>query len=122
MTPLLRLVAWLLAAAVSFATLGPPTLRPHSSLGQNGEHALAFVLVGLAFGFAYPRHRPLAVALSVVAIGTLELLQLVVPGRHARLSDFAVDAAAALAGFAIAAVLDWTMQWRWKTSGAGPAE
>ena len=122
MTNFLRLGAWLLAAAVSFATLGPPSLRPHSPFGQNGEHALAFVLVGLAFGLAYPRHRPLAVALAVIAIGALELLQLLVPGRHARLSDFVVDALATLAGFAIAAVLDWTMQWQWKTSGAGSAE
>ena len=55
MTNLLKLFAWLLAAAVAFATLGPPGLRPHSDLGQNGEHALAFVLIGLAFGLAYPR-------------------------------------------------------------------
>ena len=37
----IRSVAWLLAAAVTFATLGPPGLRPHSDLGQDGEHALA---------------------------------------------------------------------------------
>jgi len=109
MTNFLRLGAWLLAAAVSFATLGPPSLRPHSPFGQNGEHALAFVLVGLAFGLAYPRHRPLAVALAVIAIGALELLQLLVPGRHARLQDFAVDAVAACIGFAIAAGASLTM-------------
>ena len=42
MTIILRLIAWSLAAAVAFATLGPPGYRPHSSLGQDGEHALAF--------------------------------------------------------------------------------
>jgi VanZ family protein len=110
MTMILRLFAWLLAAAVTFATLGPPSFRPHSNLGQDGEHAFAFVLVGLAFGLAYPRHRPLTGAISVVMIGVIELLQLWMPGRHARLEDFVVDALTACVGMAIAASLDWAMQ------------
>ena len=110
MTIILRIFAWLLAAAVTFATLGPPRFRPHSDLGQDGEHALAFVLVGLAFGLAYPRHRLLTAAIAVVMIGVLELLQLWAPGRHARLEDFVVDALTACAGLAVAAALDWTVQ------------
>jgi VanZ family protein len=35
------------------------------------------------------------------------MLQLWMPGRHARLEDFVVDALAACAGIAVAAVLDW---------------
>jgi VanZ family protein len=107
---LLRIFAWLLAAAVTFATLGPPRYRPHADFGHDGEHAFAFVLVGLAFALAYPQHRRLAATIAIVAIGLLELLQLLVPGRHARLEDFIVDALAACAGFAIAAGLDWLMQ------------
>ena len=119
MTIILRLFAWLLAAAVTFATLGPPRYRPHSNLGQDGEHALAFVLVGLAFGFAYPRHRLLTAAISVVMIGVVEILQLWAPGRHARLEDFVVDALAACAGLAAAAALDWAMQrLRWRTKAS----
>jgi hypothetical protein len=106
----LRIFAWLLAAAVTFATLGPPRFRPHSNLGQDGEHALAFVLVGLAFGLAYPRHRLLTGAATVVMIGLIELLQLLAPGRHARLEDFVVDALTACAGMAVAAALDWAVQ------------
>src|SRR5207253_7508284 len=107
---LLRLIAWLLAAAVTFATLGPPQYRPHLGLGQDGEHALAFVLVGLAFGLAYPRRRLLTAGIAVVLIGVLELLQLWMPGRHARWQDFVVDALAACAGIAGAAVLDRSVQ------------
>ena len=33
MTLILKIIAWLLTAAVTFATLGPARLRPHSSLG-----------------------------------------------------------------------------------------
>jgi VanZ family protein len=106
----LRILAWLLAAAVTFATLGPAQFRPHSNLGQDGEHAFAFILVGLAFGLAYPRHRLLTGAIAVVMIGVIELLQLWAPGRHARLEDFAVDALTACAGMAVAAALDWAVQ------------
>src|ERR1700732_4619074 len=102
-----RFLAWALAAAVVFATLGPPSFRPHSDLGQDGEHALAFVLVGLAFGVAYTRNRLLTSAISVVLIGVLEILQIWAPGRHARFEDFAVDALAACAGIAFVTGLDW---------------
>ena len=84
MTIVFRLFAWLLAAAVTFATIGPPRFRPHSSLGQDGEHTLAFVMIGV-----------------------IEILQIWAPGRHARLEDFVVDAIAASVGFAMAAVLGW---------------
>lgn len=102
----LRLLAWLLAAAVTFATLGPADLRPHSDLGQDGEHALAFVLVGLAFGLAYSQRRWFISFVSIVMIGLLEILQLWAPGRHARLEDFVVDALAASAGFVISAMIE----------------
>ena len=114
----LRLIAWILAAAVAFATLGPATYRPHSELGQNGEHALAFVLVGLAFGLAYGRNRWITSTLAVILIGVLELLQLWMPGRHARLEDFVVDALAACLGLALAAAIDWAVK-RVKRPGIG---
>jgi VanZ like family len=110
-TIFLRLIAWLLAAAVTFVSLGPPLYRPHAALGQGPDHAFAFVLIGLAFGFAYPRHRLVTVVVSVFMIGVLELLQLLAPGRHARLSDFIIDALAASVGLAVAALSSWlTMQ------------
>lgn len=125
MSSLVRYFAWLLAAAVTFATLGPPGLRPHANLGQEGEHALAFILVGLAFGLAYRRRRLLIAAAAVVLIGVLELMQFWAPGRHARLEDFLVDAATACLGFALAAAADWLLT-RFRASPAatseGPAE
>jgi VanZ family protein len=109
MINVIRLFAYFLAAALSFATLGPPSLRPHSNLGQDGEHALAFVLIGLAFALGYPRHRLLAAGLTVAFTGVLELLQLFVPGRHARLEDFLVDALATLGGFATVSIVNFAM-------------
>jgi hypothetical protein len=107
MTIIFRIFAWLLAAAVAFATLGPPSYRPHSDFGQNGEHGLAFVLIGLAFGLAYTQRRLLTAAIAVAGIGLIEILQLWAPGRHARLSDFIVDALAACAGLVVAAGVGW---------------
>jgi VanZ family protein len=109
MTILFRIFAWVLAAAVAFATLGPPDYRPHSDFGQNGEHALAFVLIGLAFGLAYTQRRLLTAAIAVAGIGMIEILQFWAPGRHARLEDFVVDALAACAGLAAAAAVGWIM-------------
>lgn len=106
---ILRLVAWGLAAAIAYATLGPATQRPHSNLGQNGEHAFAFVLLGLAFGLAYARAPGRTAVLVIVYTGLVEVLQFLAPGRHARLSDFVVDALAACAGLAGARAIDWTI-------------
>ncbi len=117
MTMILRLFAWLLAAAVTFATVGPPRFRPHSDLGHDSEHAVAFILIGLAFGLAYARNRLLTSVIAVVMIGLIELLQVWVPGRHATFEDFAVDALAACVGLAIATGLDWAVQ-RLRQSGA----
>jgi VanZ family protein len=125
MSILVRSFAWLLAAAVTFATLGPPGLRPHSDLGQDGEHALAFILVGLAFGLAYPRRRLLIAAAAVALIAVLELMQFWAPGRHARLEDFLVDALSACIGFALAAAVEWLLtrfRARPVATSEGPAE
>jgi VanZ family protein len=106
----LRLLAWGLAAAIAFATLGPAAQRPHLNLGQNGEHALAFVLLGLAFGLAHTRNRLHTAACVIAFTGLIEILQFLAPGRHARMEDFVVDALAASLGLAAAAALDWTMR------------
>jgi hypothetical protein len=98
-----------LAARVTFATLGPPQDRPHSNLGQVGEHALAFVLVGLALRACLPA-PPTASRGDHDHRGggdVLESLQLFVPGRHARIGDLIVDVLTALAGFAIVAAIDF---------------
>ena len=108
-TALSRLAAWLLAAAVTFVTLGPEDVRPHPVLGQQGDHALAFLVVGIFFGLAYPQRRWTVSAVAVALIGLLEIMQLWVPGRHARFEDFVVDALSACVGFALSGATNWMM-------------
>jgi len=49
-------------------------------------------------------HDLLAILL-VIFLGSIEVAQLFVPGRHARLSDFIIDAIAACMGLAIASLV-----------------
>ncbi len=42
--------------------------------------------------------------------GLVEVLQFLAPGRHARLSDFVVDALAACAGLVGARAIDWMIR------------
>ena len=105
MTRLLQTMTWFLIAAVTFATIGPPRYRPMTDLGQDSEHALAFMLVGLAVGLSYARRPWLVAAVAVSSTGILELMQVLVPGRHARLEDFIVDAGSLGAGLVVAAGL-----------------
>lgn len=102
-----RIVAWLLVAGIIVVTLGPPRLRPVTDMSQNFEHGMVFIGLGIAFGLGYPdRFLPLLLA-SAPALAVLELLQLWVPGRHARLSDFVVDLIATMAGLFIARGALW---------------
>jgi VanZ family protein len=93
-----RLLGWSLGIAIVVLSVVPPTLRPDTSLPHNVEHLAIFWATGIAFGLGYSgRYRFLLPLLIAFAAG-VEILQLVVPGRHARLSDFIVDALAACVG------------------------
>jgi VanZ family protein len=102
-----RVAAWALAIAIVFFSLVPPDLRPVTGAGQFLEHFAIFMVTGLAFGVGYgPKYISLALAL-VVFSGVVEIAQLFAPGRHARLSDFIIDAVAVTAGVAAAPALDF---------------
>lgn len=104
MTSIFRLAALILLAAITFATLSPIQMRPH--LGDaNLERALAYVLFGLALAFGF-RARLVQAMLFVCALaGVLELLQAIDPGRHARLQDALLKAAAGLIGIALGRIV-----------------
>ncbi len=108
MTTIARLTAWVLAAVIVVLSLVPPQLRPETDLPHQLEHFLIFAATGTAFGLAYVvRPIPLATLLVTFA-AAVEVAQLFVPGRHARVSDFLVDAVAICAG-SVAAFL--AKQW-----------
>jgi VanZ family protein len=62
------------------------------------EHIAMFSTTGFAFGLGYQRRHGLLAALLVLFCAAVETAQLFIPGRHARLSDFIVDALAITGG------------------------
>ena len=89
-------------------TLGPPTVRPVSGFNRSLEHVAAFALLGLAFALAYPRRRVLPQSLiGAAVVALMEILQQIVPGRHAYFRDFIINAGGACAGIVLAILFDW---------------
>lgn len=95
---LAQIVAWSLAAAIIVLSIVPPGLRPETVAPHDLEHLLIFAATGFAFGLGFDDKRRLLAIYLVAFAGFIEFLQLFVPGRHARLSDFVVDAASIFGG------------------------
>ena len=106
MRRLFQIAAWLLVIEISLVSLVPPSLRPVTGAPHNFEHLAIFLLTGIAFAIGYPRRLFLQSIGLVIFAGLIEIAQLWVPGRHARLSDFIVDASAACIGVAITGVTE----------------
>ena len=101
----LQLFAWACIAAIAVLSLVAPAWRPVTALPHGLEHAAIFALAGLAGGLGYPARPALTAGAFVIFAGAIELAQIPLPGRHARLSDFVIDALAACAGVGAAFVI-----------------
>jgi VanZ family protein len=93
--------AWILLMAVAVLSLLPAEYRPATVLPHSVEHFSLFLVTGLAFGVGYPERRLFQFAILLFFTAGIELVQLVVPGRHARLSDFMIDALGMTIGLSI---------------------
>jgi hypothetical protein len=100
-----QVMAWLLLGTIVVLSLSPPSLRPTTGAAHGLEHLLIFLGTGMAFGLGYPRQfGVLTLALPTFAAG-IEVAQHWIPGRHARISDFLIDAAAACLGVGLSYAL-----------------
>ena len=90
--------AWFTLVAIIVLSLIPPGARPTTFLPHKIEHASIFLLDGVAFGIAYCDYTWLSSIVAMMFCADIELAQLAIPGRHARLSDFLVDAIAICIG------------------------
>jgi hypothetical protein len=97
-TKFLRLAAWILITVIVALSMVPPFIRPRTGAPHDVEHFSIFVLASLVFGLSYRFSHFYQAIGFVVFTATLEVAQLVVPGRHARIGDFIVDAASSCIG------------------------
>lgn len=96
---------------VFWLSLSPSDSTPTVSLSDKVQHALAFLLLTVAYGLMFPA-RPYAVLAGVAGLGVaIELLQAALPyGRRAEFADLAADLIGIGAGF----VLLWVLAGRRK--------
>jgi VanZ family protein len=87
--------------AVVALTVVPADERLVTGLGQTAEHFLCFAIVGLVVPFSFPASLKKLLAAAVLFALAIELVQIPLPTRHARLSDFLIDALAGCIGIAL---------------------
>jgi VanZ family protein len=92
---------WIIIVTLS---LLPTAARPHTGLGGQYEHWLAYAVVGFALGMGYRRlSQWLLSALTLsLSSGVLELLQNFVPGRNPELLGFLTSSLGAWCGLLVA--------------------
>jgi VanZ family protein len=104
--PLLRkivhFIGWLLVLVIVLLSLVPATMRPGTPVPHDLEHFSIFAATGFALGFGYAR-RPVVIMIALFGFaGAIEVAQMLLPDRHPRLIDFAVDALAVCIGAGLA--------------------
>ena len=100
-----RSVGWIMLSAIVVLSVGPPSWRPTTFVPHEIEHASICLTAGILFGTAYLGREWILSVGAIVFCAAIELAQLFIPGRHARLSDFIVDASAAVFGVFVGRLL-----------------
>jgi VanZ family protein len=102
---LARKVMLLIAFMIIILSVVPASARPVMA-SHNLEHTAIYLLLGLSAGISYlPRGTVGLCGALLLFCAAIEVLQLGIPGRHARFEDFVVDLLASLIGLAFAAVV-----------------
>ena len=98
---LARVLAWIGLLTIVVLSVVPAAERPVTEFGPRIEHFAAFALVCGAFALAYDLSFGRLAILALLFCGAIELLQVPLPTRHARVSDFIIDFAAACFAFGV---------------------
>jgi VanZ family protein len=102
---LAQTTGWILLLAIAALSVVPPPLRPITSLPHVMEHAAIYFLAGSAFGLSHPnRFLAWLAGLNTFALA-IEIVQLWIPGRHARGLDVLVDVFSISVGLGIGMML-----------------
>ena len=102
---LLKCASWFAVILLAVASLVPGRYRPDAGLdeGVGGlEHALAYAVASAMLAFTYSSQwRRVVIGLGLYG-GMLEVLQVLVPGRHPQVRDFVGSCLGVIAGGLIA--------------------
>jgi VanZ family protein len=101
LSKLIGLAAWGLLAFIAYATISPIQNRPTWATSTGFEHLSAFAVLGALFTVAYPRQVVLVCLIILVSAVLLEILQLLTPDRHGRISDAIEKMAGGVVGIAV---------------------
>ena len=104
MRRLAQAVGWISIFVIVAISVVPPERRLVTVLPHDLEHAAIYFLAGCAFGLGYPNGFPGWLLRLTVFTFAIEIMQLWIPGRHARLLDFVVDAVSIGVGLAVGAM------------------
>lgn len=102
---LLAAAAWTAFVLIVFVTISPIDMRPSITADSNIERFVAFALLGLLFGLAYPRRLMIDASFIIAAAGALEIFQMITRDRHARAVEALVKAAGGSFGVAMALIV-----------------
>ena len=130
---LITAAAWISIAVIAYATLtrvgfvysiyfrlSPILMWPEMRNYAHFEHVICFLLVGVLFGFAYPRRTVLVCCIIFGAAIFLEILQTLTPDRHGTLIDALEKMAGGAAGIFLArGVLQFAGRYQISQDGAG---
>jgi VanZ family protein len=100
---LIAIAAWLCLLFIIYATLSSIDARPRLTSDEPApvvylEHFGAFAVLGLLFCLAYPRRFTFVCILVLGSAVLLEVLQIFIPDRDARVSDALEKLAGGVAG------------------------
>jgi len=89
-------LAWLLVVVVAAFTSGPVEWRPATGLSTHLERFTGIACITGAFCPGYPRYRLSILVLVIGGVGLLEVVQDIIPGRHGKRVELAIEIAGAL--------------------------
>ena len=112
MTKLMRLTrkgTTLTALIIIVLSVMPGKMRPHLLGNDYCEHFIAYFVAGslLAVGYPRPPQRLSSGVLLAIGAGSLELIQLWIPGRTSSVGGFVSAAAGAWIGVLIIVLVKW---------------
>jgi VanZ family protein len=112
MTKLVRLTrkgATLTALIIVVLSVMPGKMRPHLLGNDYCEHFIAYFVAGslLAVGYPRPLQRLSSGVLLAIGAGSLELIQLWIPGRTSSVGGFVSAAGGAWIGVLIIVLVKW---------------